>query len=129
MLDVLLLLAVTRRLLEGTDDKGGRGGDNGDGSLTVLDGELDGDTESLPVAGGLGDILSDLLGGLLRVGRARSQLESSAESTSPTARNTPSPLPRARLDLHQAQFHPQHAAGLPDLPASISSKFLRLVVA
>jgi hypothetical protein len=63
--DVLLLLSVTRGLLEGLDDEGGSGGnDRGDG-LSVLDGQLDGDLESLPVAGGLGNVLSDLLGGLL----------------------------------------------------------------
>lgn len=64
VLDVLLLLAVTDRLLEGLDDKGGSRGDDRDGGLTVLDGELDGDTESLPVASGLGNVLSNLLGGL-----------------------------------------------------------------
>lgn len=46
MLDVLLLLAVTGRFLQGLDDKGrGRRNDR-DRSLTVLDGELDGDTET-----------------------------------------------------------------------------------
>lgn len=62
--DVLLLLAVTDGLLEGLDDEGRGGGNNRGGSLTVLDGELDGDTETLPVAGGLGNVFSDLLGGL-----------------------------------------------------------------
>jgi hypothetical protein len=47
VLDVLLLLAVTRRLLEGLNDEGGSGGHNRNLSLTVLDGELDGDTETL----------------------------------------------------------------------------------
>ena len=46
MLNVLLLLSVTRRLLQGLDDEGGGGWDNGDGSLSVLDGESDGDTET-----------------------------------------------------------------------------------
>lgn len=46
MLDVLLLLPVTRRLLQGLDDQGRGGGDNRDLSLTVLDGELDSDTET-----------------------------------------------------------------------------------
>lgn len=64
MLDVLLLLAVTDGLLEGLDDEGGSRGDDRDGGLTVLDGELDGDTESLPVASSLGNVLSNLLGGL-----------------------------------------------------------------
>ena len=31
--------------------------------LSVLDGELDSDLETLPVPGGLGDVLSNLLGG------------------------------------------------------------------
>ena len=42
MFDVLLLFAVTRGLLERTDDEGGGGGNHGDGGLTVLDGEFDG---------------------------------------------------------------------------------------
>jgi hypothetical protein len=46
VLDVLLLLAVTGRLLESTDDEGRSGGNNRDRGLTVLDGELDGDTET-----------------------------------------------------------------------------------
>lgn len=82
MLDVLLLLAVTGRLLEGLDDHGRGGGNNGNGSLTVLDGELDRHAETFlqrllalvprgilslyeatyPVTGSLGDIFADLLG-------------------------------------------------------------------
>lgn len=62
VLDVLLLLTVTRGLLEGLDDQGRGGGNDRDGGLTVLDGQADGDTETLPVAGGLGDIFTDLLG-------------------------------------------------------------------
>ncbi len=44
MLDVLLLLPVSRWLLEGSNDEGGCGGDDGHGSLSVLDRELDGNT-------------------------------------------------------------------------------------
>jgi len=62
VLDVLLLLAVTGSLLEGLDDQGRGRGDDRDGSLTVLDGQLNGDTETLPVLGGLGNIFTDLLG-------------------------------------------------------------------
>lgn len=62
VLDVLLLLAVTRGLLEGLDDQGRSGGNDRDGGLTVLDGQADGDTETLPVTSGLGDIFTDLLG-------------------------------------------------------------------
>ena len=46
VLDVLLLLPVARGLLQGLDDEGGGGRDNRDGGLTVLDRELDGDTET-----------------------------------------------------------------------------------
>lgn len=46
MLDVLLLLSVPRGFLKGFYDKGRSGGDDGDGGLTVLDGELDSDSES-----------------------------------------------------------------------------------
>jgi hypothetical protein len=60
VLDVLLLLPVARGLLEGFDDEGGGGGDDGDGGLAVLDGELDGDAEAFPLAGGFGDIFTDL---------------------------------------------------------------------
>lgn len=63
VLDVLLLLAVTRGLLEGLDDERRGSGDNRDRSLTVLDGQLDGDTETFPVTGSLGDIFTNLLGG------------------------------------------------------------------
>ena len=62
VLDILLLLAVSGRLLEGLDDERRGGGNDRDGGLTVLDGQLDRDAESLPVAGGLGDIFTDLCG-------------------------------------------------------------------
>jgi hypothetical protein len=60
VLDVLLLLAVARGLLEGLDDKGRGRGNDGNGGLTVLDGQLDSDPQTLPVSGGLGDIFTDL---------------------------------------------------------------------
>lgn len=85
VLDVLLLLPVARGLLEGLDDEGRGGWDNGDSCLTVLDRKSDGDTESFllrqtllaptllpflkfvgaayPVASCLCDIFSDLLWG------------------------------------------------------------------
>ena len=43
MLDVLLLLAVSRGLLECLDDERGCGRDDGNGGLTVLNGQADGD--------------------------------------------------------------------------------------
>ena len=46
VLNVLLLFAVTRGLLEGLDDQGRGGGHNGDRSLTVLDGETNSHTET-----------------------------------------------------------------------------------
>ena len=61
VLDVLLLLAVTRGLLESSDDQGRGRGNDGDLSLTVLDGQLDSDTETLPVSSALGNVFSDLL--------------------------------------------------------------------
>ena len=51
VLDVLLLLPVTRGLLERPDDKRRGGRDDRDRGLTVLDGELDGHTETLLYAG------------------------------------------------------------------------------
>ena len=63
MLDVLHLLAITWRLLQGLDDESGGRGNDVDGGLTVLDGQLDGDLEAFPVLGGLGDVVTDLLGG------------------------------------------------------------------
>ena len=80
VLDVLLLLAVSDGLLEGTDDEGRRGGDNGNGSLTVLNRKLNGNAETLPVASSLGDVLTDLLGRLLE-GEAKKVVEVS--STTP----------------------------------------------
>jgi hypothetical protein len=46
VLDVLLLLSVAWWFLEGLDDEGGGGWDDGDGGLTILDGEADGHTET-----------------------------------------------------------------------------------
>merc|ERR1711970_1467605 len=54
VLDVLDLLAVTRRFLESTDEKSRGAGNDADGSLTVLDRQLDGDAETFPVLGGFG---------------------------------------------------------------------------
>ena len=47
MLDILLLLPVPGGLFQGLDDERGGGGDDRDGGLTVLDGELDGDAQAL----------------------------------------------------------------------------------
>merc|ERR1719189_2899763 len=62
VLDVLDLLSVTRRFLQGLDDKGRGRRYHGDGGLPVLDLELDRHLETLPVAGRLGDVVTNLLG-------------------------------------------------------------------
>ncbi|TQV99133.1 hypothetical protein IF1G_01348 [Cordyceps javanica] len=63
VLDVLLLLAIARRLFQGTDDQGRCSRNNRNCGLTVLNGKLDSHAQSTyPVASGLGDVLSDLLG-------------------------------------------------------------------
>jgi len=59
--DVLLLLAIPWRFLEGLDDERRCGWDNTDGGLTILDGELHGNAETLPVTSSLGNVFSDLL--------------------------------------------------------------------
>lgn len=62
MLDVLLLLPVTRWLFQGSNDKGGSRWDDRDSSLSVLDGELDRDAKTFPISSGFGNIFTDLLG-------------------------------------------------------------------
>ena len=44
------------------------------GSLAIDDGELDGDLQTLPVHGGLLDIVTNLLGGLLDYSTTQKQL-------------------------------------------------------
>ena len=63
MLDVLDLLPVPWGLLEGLDDEGRGGRHHGALGLPVLDAELNSDLQTLPVSGGLGDVISHLLGG------------------------------------------------------------------
>jgi hypothetical protein len=46
VLDVLLLLSVPRGFLEGFDDEGRGGRDDGDSGLTVLDRKLNGNSEA-----------------------------------------------------------------------------------
>lgn len=62
VLDILNLLSVTWRLLQGLDDQRRGRRDNLDGCLTILDDQLAGDLQTLPVGGCLGDIITDLLG-------------------------------------------------------------------
>lgn len=81
MLDVLLLLAVARRLLQGSDDQRRSSRDDRDSSLTVLDRKLDSYAQAFllqasvhlrcrarkkrttyPVASGLSNVFTDLLG-------------------------------------------------------------------
>merc|ERR1719189_583598 len=59
VLDVLDLLPVTRRLLQGLDDEGRGRRHHGDGGLSVLDLELHRHLEALPFAGRLGDVVTD----------------------------------------------------------------------
>ena len=61
---VLLLLAVTRRLLQALDNAAGRGGDGLDGGDTVGDGDLATDAQALVLLGGLGNVVLDLFGRL-----------------------------------------------------------------
>mmetsp|Transcript_16117 Transcript_16117/g.44917 ORF Transcript_16117/g.44917 Transcript_16117/m.44917 type:complete len:225 (-) Transcript_16117:80-754(-) len=64
VLNVLLLLPVPRRLLKCLNDQSGCRGDDGGRRLPVLHCELHSHTQPLPfLSGGLGNILSDLLGG------------------------------------------------------------------
>merc|ERR1711971_236112 len=62
MLDVLHLLAVPWRLLQGLDDQGGSRGYDRAGGLPVLDLQLDSHLEPFPVGGCLGNVISNLLG-------------------------------------------------------------------
>jgi len=61
VLDVLLLLSVPWWFLERLDDEGGGRWDDGDGGLTILDGESNGHAETFPVTSGFGNVFSDLL--------------------------------------------------------------------
>lgn len=62
MFDVLHLLTIAWGLLQGLDDESGRGWDDVDGGLTILDGQPDCDLQALPFLCGLGDVVTDLLG-------------------------------------------------------------------
>lgn len=62
VLDVLDLLAVTRGLLQGADEARCNGGCHANGGNTVLHLQLAGDLQTLPVLGGLHDVLTNLLG-------------------------------------------------------------------
>lgn len=61
---VLNLLAVTRRLLQGFDHERRGRGHHGNSSLTVLNRELDRHAQTLPLTRSLGNVFTDLLGGL-----------------------------------------------------------------
>ena len=73
MLDVLLLLSISWGFLKSSDNQRRSRGNNRDGSLTVLDGKLNSNTNTLIVLGGLGDIFTDLLGGQTKRTNLRSQ--------------------------------------------------------
>lgn len=64
VLDVLDLLTIAWWFLQGLYDQGSSRWDNRDGSLSVLDGQAHGDLQTLPVSSGLGNVVTDLLGGL-----------------------------------------------------------------
>lgn len=66
MLDVLNLLAVPRRLLERLEDQCRSRGHNRHGGHTVLASQLASHTHTLVVLGRLGNVITNLLGGLLR---------------------------------------------------------------
>lgn len=51
VLDVLLLLTITRRLLEGPDDQRRSGRNNGHRSLTILNGKLDSYAQAFLISG------------------------------------------------------------------------------
>ena len=61
--DVLGLLAVTWGFLEGLENEGGSGGEDGNEALSVLDHDLNVDLDTLPGKSGLLDVFSDLFGG------------------------------------------------------------------
>jgi hypothetical protein len=61
--NVLGLLSVPRGLLEGSKDEGTSGVEHSNFTLLVLDLDLNLNLDTLPVLGGLLDILTDLLGG------------------------------------------------------------------
>ncbi|CEO96626.1 hypothetical protein PBRA_005235 [Plasmodiophora brassicae] len=61
VLDVLLLLAITDWLLESANDERRRRRDDLDLSLTVLDSQLAGDTETLVLSGRLRNVLTNFL--------------------------------------------------------------------
>lgn len=64
VLDVLDLLAVPRRFLQGFHDERSGRRHNRDRGLSVLDGQAHGNLQTLPVSGGLGNVVTDLLRGL-----------------------------------------------------------------
>lgn len=59
--DVLHLLSVAWRLLQGLDNERSGRWNNWNCRLTILDGEADCDFQALPVTGCLGDIVTNLL--------------------------------------------------------------------
>ena len=62
VLDVLHLLPVPGRFLESLDDESSGRGHHGTGGLSVLNLQLYGHLQTLPVTGSLGNVISNLLG-------------------------------------------------------------------
>merc|ERR1712001_240019 len=73
VLDILDLLSVARGLFQGLDDEGRGRRYHRDSGLPVLDLELDRHLETLPVAGRLGDVVTDLLRGQTKGTHLRGQ--------------------------------------------------------
>lgn len=63
VLDVLGLLSVSEGLLELLNDERSGVGNNFRDGLSVLDGQLSSNSDTLPVQRGLLDVFTDLLGG------------------------------------------------------------------
>ena len=62
MLDVLNLLPVTWGLFQGLDDKSCGGGNHINFSLTILDGQPDGNFKTFPFLSGFGDVVTNFFG-------------------------------------------------------------------
>ena len=62
VLDVLNLLTITWRFFQSLDNQSSSWGHNIDLSLTILNGQLDGNSQAFPILGGLGNVVTNFLG-------------------------------------------------------------------